>query len=657
MKRLLSVIIPFFFFVQSAVSAPPPVSAYAQLPAFYDAALSPNGRDLAVIMENNGAYIVRVINVADKSDSRMRASAIGEGVRPQWIKWVNNDRLLLSVGTTQFIENTIVNMDFLYTMSADMTDVDILIKPEKKRAGNSRIGSDTTGTRQFNSEVIDFLPDEPNYILMAFSDKKAWAPDVQKVNVATGTYKSLRGGSANIQHWISDLTGDVRVGQGRADVGDDFTLTIKDATSGDWKSEKDYPGISADENVVGFTENPDEMIVAKYNGKNTLGLFIYDLSKKAFTRTLFQDDKYDVSDIIISADGKRVIGAEFIADATETVFFDPAAKARMEKIEAAFAGYTLRFIDETPDGNKVVLKAYAPDVPASLILFDVPSGTWTNLGSDYPALRGVTQAHVQPVTYTARDGVKIPSYVTLPQKVLESGQIKDVPFIILPHGGPTARDTASFDYLAQFLASRGYGVLQMNFRGSEGYGREFKDAGRKSWVAMQEDVTDGAEWLLEKGYADKDRLCIMGWSYGGYSALMGAVKHSDMYACAISIAGVTDIGALREDWEKYRFGDRMANAILEEGFGSAEEMRINSPVKRAGEISIPVFLAHGTKDVNVHIDHFQAMESALKKNKGVVAIELMDADHSVTDGPNRLKLMEAIDKFLAKNLGKSEYAP
>lgn len=657
MRFIVGFFVCVFAGLTHTFAAPPPVESYAQLPAVWDAAISPDGKDLAVVLENNGAYIVRIVNVADKSDTRMRASAIGKGVRPQWIKWVSNDRLLLSVGTTQYIENTIVNTGFIYTMSADMSDVDVLIKPKKQSAGNSRIGSTMSGARQFNNVVVDFLPDDPKHILMAFSDEKAWAPDVQKVNVKTGKYKTIRNGGENIGWWISDLRGQVRVGQGRERVGDDYVLTIRDASGDDWKSDREYSNLDGDDNVVGFTSDPNEMIVAKRDGKDTLGLFVYDLRKQAYTAKLFQHDTYDVSDIVLSPDGKSVIGAEYIADVTETVFFENKAKARMDKVRAALKGYTVRFIDQTPDGSKIILKAYAPDVPASLILFDTSTGKWANMGSDYPKLKGITHAHVQPVSYTADDGTKIPAYVTLPQKVLADGKIENVPFIIMPHGGPYARDTASFDYLAQFLASRGYGVLQMNFRGSQGYGKKYQEAGRKSWVVMQEDVTDGAEWLIEKGYADKDRMCIMGWSYGGYTALMGAVKHSNMYKCAVSIAGISDLKALVDDMEKYEFGDKTAKAFIKEGFDGGKDMRDNSPARRADEISIPVFIAHGTKDVNVHYDHFEDMKSALKKNKGTVAIKLKDADHSVLDGENRVILFTALDKFLRKNLGESEYAP
>jgi dipeptidyl aminopeptidase/acylaminoacyl peptidase len=657
MRWVITFILVFMFSSGKAFAAPPPVEAYAQLPAVWDAAVSPDGKDLAVILENDGEYIIRVFNIADPSDKTVRATGIGKDIRPQWIKWVNNDRLLLSVGKTQFIDTVIVNTGYIFTIPRDVSSAEILIKPKNKKRTGSRFGSDMSGVRQFNNVVVDFLPDDPDHILMAFSDEVANAPGVQKVNVTTGSYTLVRRGSSNIQHWVSDLRGEVRVGTGRTNIGDDYTLIIRAADSDDWDTHKDFPGIDGSTNVWGFTENPIEMIVARYGDSDTLGLFIYDLSQKRFTRKLFQHDTYDVDDIVLSPDGNKVIGAQYIADTPKIEFFDPDAKNRMDKAGNKLAGYTLTYYDQTPDGEKVILKAHAPDVPSNLLIYTVSNNQWTNLGSDYPKLNDFEHAAVQSVRYTARDGEKIPSYITLPPKVMGSDKVENVPFIIMPHGGPYARDTATFDYIAQFLASRGYGVLQMNFRGSEGYGKSFKDAGRKNWVMMQEDVTDGARWLIEKGYADKDRICIMGWSYGGYAALMGAVKHSDMYTCAVSIAGVTDLQELITDQKKYRFGDRFAKEFIKQGFDGNSDMRDNSPVRRADEITIPVFLAHGTMDVNVHFDHFKRMKSALKKNKNVVTLELKDADHSVRDGANRVKMFKAIDKFLQKHLGESEYAP
>ncbi len=331
----------------------------------------------------------------------------------------------------------------------------------------------------------------------------------------------------------------------------------------------------------------------------------------------------------------------------------------MAKIEAKFEGYQINIIEQTRDGNKVLFKANTPSIPPNLYAYDFAKDKARLLARDYPEISKTTLGDVTKVSYPARDGFKIPGYVTTPAKIA-SGEIayKNQPFIVMPHGGPYARDTKSFDYLAQFMASRGYSVLQMNFRGSEGFGHAHEQAGRKNWEIMQEDVEDGARWLIDKGYAGKDRVCIVGWSYGGYAALMGAVKTPDLYTCAASIAGVTDLQDMIRDMRKYRFGKHTAKHFILKGFDGKKDIRENSPVKRAREITTPVFLAHGTDDVNVHFDQFTRMKKALRKSKAKTTfLKFKGEDHYFYDYENRTKLLKGLNKFLTENLGDSTAAP
>jgi len=327
----------------------------------------------------------------------------------------------------------------------------------------------------------------------------------------------------------------------------------------------------------------------------------------------------------------------------------------MAKIDAQFGGYQINIVEQTRDGNKVLFKANAPSIPPNLYVYDFAKDKTRLLARDYPELSKTDQGNVTKVDYTARDGFKIPGYITTPAKIA-AGELtpKNQPFIIMPHGGPYARDTKSFDYLAQFMASRGYSVLQMNFRGSEGFGHAHEDAGRENWEIMQEDVEDGARWLIDKGYADTDRVCIVGWSYGGYAALMGAVKNPDLYACAASIAGVTDLQDMIRDMKKYRFGKHTARHFILKGFDGNKDIKENSPVKRAREITTPLFLAHGTDDVNVHFDQFTRIKKALKKSKAKTTfMKFKDEDHFFYDYENRTKLLKGLDKFLRENLGEN----
>jgi len=309
----------------------------------------------------------------------------------------------------------------------------------------------------------------------------------------------------------------------------------------------------------------------------------------------------------------------------------------------------------TADYKNVLVKISSPFDPGALFLINTDTNTSQRVAPYYEGISGSDLGEVITVKYTARDGVKIPAFVTIPSSITDTSMLKNLPFIVLPHGGPYARDSKRFDYLAQYFATRGFGVLQMNFRGSKGYGKEFADAGRNNWEVMQEDVQDGTQWLFDKGYADPSKTCIAGWSYGGYAALIGKIKNPELYACTISMAGVTDLKDLMNDLKKYRFGKLAANNFLK-GFTDKDDIKENSPVKRADEMTGPVFIAHGELDQRVHYDQFRRMKSALKKSSAkVTAITFEDEDHFLSDQENRMKFFEELDDFLDKSIGKREY--
>ncbi|NNC38457.1 MAG: S9 family peptidase [Acidimicrobiales bacterium] len=658
--RFLSVMaIGFFlnFAVSLAVAKPVPAEHYARMPAVYDATISPDGNFLATIVDNNGEYILRVFNLGNPADNTLRASGLGKGVQVKTIMWANNDQILIRTRQTRNQGDIIYNTGHLYVVDKNVEDVTPVLKAKNQQGGASRFNKQRT-VRQFNDDVIDYLPDDPDHILMSFGLEDQLAPDVYKVNIKNLSQKKIKNGAPNIQNWITDLHGEVRVSKGQVDVSGEYHLAIRDANGDTWRSIADYPGLDSNTNIVGFMEDPNHMIVASRNGKDTLGLYIYDLAQKRQTRKLLHNDQYDVSDIIMSPDGKKVVGAKYVGDVGERVFFDPVYKSRFDKIEAKLPDYQINILDQTPDGKKVIFKASTPSVPGILYAYNSATGKLDNLGYDYPEISKTLQGDITKVKYSARDGFKITGYLTTPPAIADGMPFKNQPFVILPHGGPYARDAQSFDYFAQYFSSRGYSVLQMNFRGSSGLGLAHQQAGRKNWEVMQEDIEDGARWLASKGYADPKRICIAGWSFGGYAALMGAIKNPDLYACAISVAGVTDLFDLINDRKKYVLGRHVAKSSIISGFKNSDAIKENSPVKRADELTVPVLLAHGTMDVTVHYDQFTRMKNALGKSKAKKTyVVLKDGNHGLTSTAHRTKLLTAMDKFLLANLGESAAAP
>jgi dipeptidyl aminopeptidase/acylaminoacyl peptidase len=502
------------------------------------------------------------------------------------------------------------------------------------------------------------LVNDPDHILMAFSDENQFLKDIQRVNVTTGRYQQIEHARSSVQNWYTDARGEPRVGQGLVDqIGseEEWYLTIRDADGDKWNRFDKFPGLDADVRIFGFTENPNELVIGDWAGRSTLGIYVYDLVEKKISRKLFHHDTYDARGLVTSTNG-AVIGASFVADTAETQLFGQYDTA-LSRMRDQFSNYTVDFVDQSGDGRLTLFNVSNAYDPGALAIVDASTNEVSMLAANRRELPAEEMGLVASVVYPSRDGFKIPAYLTLPPSVSDNAGIKNLPFVILPHGGPYARQAKHFDYFAQFFATRGFAVLQMNFRGSAGYGKDFEDAGRENWIKMQDDVEDGAKWVVESGLADPQRVCIAGWSYGGYAALIGAIKTPELYACAISMAGVTDLKDMIVDIKTYRFGSISAQNFILRGFDSRKDIAENSPVKRAAELTVPLFLAHGEADQRVHFDQFKRMKSALRKSPAdVTYMTFEDEDHFLSSQKNRQAFFVGLEKFLLATVGKSEYA-
>ena len=627
--------------VSTAYAAPPP-EAFGELPLAFDADISPDGKHLAVIVNLEGTYYAATRLTAD-SRAKMEVVSLGEDLRPRYIKWVNNERFVVSVEKSEKFRSTPFTVTHLYTKSVGQDDGRFVLK-------NPDI------FRQYNDRVVDWLEDDPDHILMAYSKQEFHPyPDIFKVNVATGRSKRLERSKTGIEYWYTDDTGTPRIGRGQNDNGKDF-MRIHDLKTGDWDSYEKYPGLTPDTPIYGFLKDGTELIIGDYNGRDTIGLYIYDFGARAITRTLFHNDDYDASGVVVSSDGETVIGAKYVADEEETELLGDYGTS-LTKLRRQFSDYSVSYVDQTDDFQTMIVRMSAPYDAGGLYLYNRGDAMPSLIQNRYSGLEASEMGNVFPIKYTARDGQKIPAFITLPPSITDQAALKNLPFIVLPHGGPYGRDEKRFDYFAQFFASRGYGVMQMNFRGSEGYGKSFKEAGRDNWLVMQEDVEDATRFLLKKGYSDPDRTCIAGWSYGGYAALMGAAKDNDgLYDCVIAMAALTDINDAKKDLAKYRGGKHAAKEFFGDAMRESDVRKANSPVHVAGDIKVPVFLAHGDHDVNVQFDQFLRMRKALEK-AGVknTAMSFKDEDHFLSRQENREAFFVGVDSFLREVNGPSEH--
>jgi dipeptidyl aminopeptidase/acylaminoacyl peptidase len=316
-----------------------------------------------------------------------------------------------------------------------------------------------------------------------------------------------------------------------------------------------------------------------------------------------------------------------------------------------FEGKHVGVIDESWDRRFYIVHVASDRDPGAFYRFDTQQKQLLRISAQFPPLESRSLAEMKAIRYPARDGPEIPGYLTLP---VASGN-GPLPAVILPHGGPESRDYWEFDWIVQFLAAKGYAVLQSNYRGSGGYGSDWAgEGGFRAWRTAINDLTDGARYLVDQGIADPARICVVGWSYGGYASLMSGVEEPDRYRCLVSIAGVSDPAKLIEDSRHFVNRKYVAKFVSRD----EEVIKRGSPLKRAAEIRAPVLLFHGDQDLNVSIEHSQKMAKALKRaKKSVQYIEYEGVEHSIRRNGYRVDMLDTIGAFLDAHIGQPAAAP
>lgn len=656
MRRLLAsigVCLISSFAASTGVYAAPPAKAFGELPKAYDADLSPDGKHLAVILNSNGKYYVATRETGSGT-TELKGTGLGENIRPLYVKWVNDNRYFVSFMKSEETDGVPYSVGYIYTRDVSEKKGRILLTPNF--------------FRQFNNTIVNWLDDDPDHVLMSYTERDnrsssrsnikrvstAEWPGVYKVNVKNGRDKRVQAPREDIRVWLSDPSGNPIIGLGNVDGA--AKMIVKDVAEDQWLSHSSFPGLDADTPIFSILKGGTRAVIGDYNGRDTLGLYVYDFEQRKRTRTLFHNGDYDASGVIVSRDGETIIGAQYVAEQEETELLGEYGTL-LDKMRAEYVGFSVDFIDQTDDGKTILFMLSAPYEPGGLFKYSVGDAEPTMIERRYSGLSATDMGNVVSINYTARDGQKIPAFVTLPPTIQAQADLKNLPFIILPHGGPYGRDEKRFDYFAQFFATRGYGVMQMNFRGSAGYGKSFEEAGRDNWLVMQEDVEDATRYLLEKGYADPKRTCIAGWSYGGYAALMGAAKDKEgLYDCVISMAGLTDIDDAKKDLKDYVGGRAAARTFFGDAMQSSAVRKANSPVDVADQIKVPVFLAHGDMDQNVRFTQFTRMQRALQR-AGVEAtyMTFKDEDHFLSKQENRQAFFIGVEKFLTEVNGPSEH--
>ena len=453
-------------------------------------------------------------------------------------------------------------------------------------------------------------------------------------------------GSPFTEDWVVDRAGQAVARSEWNPVTRNFLIMAKDGKG--WKriysSELDYEfsliGLSAD----------GQLILAR----STLGsdrFKIWGIPIAGGDISLFYEHPTeDVTSIVTDRFSGAPVGFHIGGLVPTIHWIDPKLESLQKAVSKAFPDRNVSIFDRSEDFKRIVAHVESASQPPIYYLIDFSKGTADIIGEAYPALAEAAMGAQRTMTYKSRDGFDIPAYLTMPP----GREPRNLPLVVFPHGGPYARDDTGFDWWTQFMATRGYVVLQPQFRGSFGFGGKLLRAGNRQWGrGMQDDITDGVRHLVDQGIADPKRVCIVGASYGGYAALAGAAFTPDLYACAVSVAGISDIPnmagfILKRSGEESDSLQAWKDLI---GNPSDEELARFSPARSIDTIRAPILLVHGTNDTVVPISQSQSFAHLLQaKSKNYELIELQGEDHWLSAGESRLRLLTAIETFLARHL-------
>jgi len=625
-----------FFISLSGFAMPDhlPVEAFGRLPAAEQVKLSPDGEHIAYLGNTGGSSFVASINI-QSGEKKYLVHTDNQKFKLGWFAWANNKTLLISAFYPMQGLQIKYGESRLLKVAADGST-----RPEPvllQRRGEIQ--------SQYQSNVIDMLPDDPDHILMGLMVNLRHKYAVYKVSLKADRKRQLiYSGKSHINGWMTDQQHRVRIGFGRDDTR--MFTRLLDLNTNKWRNILEYELFSEPDIIpLGFGLDPNELYIrADNNGR--YGIFKLDLSQADFPRELvFHDPDYDVEGSLIYSDKTGdVIGIYHGEADGAKVYFDKAYEQFQLALDTAIPNAYNAVTSYSADERKYVLYTSNPVQPGAYYLGDRDTKKLSFLLDQYPMLYQQTLSDHTKISYEARDNTEIEGYVTLPHQGIREGN----PAIVMPHGGPMARNYGGFSWFTQFFASRGYVILQPNFRGSSGYGFEFEMASVQGWGGvMQDDLADGAQWLTENYSVDRDRICILGSSYGGYAALMAAVIQQDSFKCAASFAGVSDIEAIVRNARRYSNYE-----VVAKQFGDNKEaLAERSPLNLADQIDIPVLLLHGDKDLVVDVSQSRNMYKALQKRKKQVEyIELKNGSHFMDIETNRLTILNAFEAFLETHL-------
>ena len=630
---VLVVIIPFLF---TACGTKPEEKApkiavedFFKNPEKFSWRISPDGEYISYLSPHNGHTNVFVQKISDSIAIPITNDTVRNVYRYQWKG--NRIIYLQDVGGDENFQ--------MFSVGSDGKDLKALTPFVKVRTEIFDDWRDITGKEK--------------EMMIGLNKRDARYFDPYSINIETGELKVLFQNDNNYDNWFTDHTGIIRMATKTDGVNTTYYHRATEAAPFDSILTTTYKDNFA---IQFFTFDNKNIYVSTNIGRDKNTIVEYDLAARKEVKEIYSNADYDVDGLSYSEKRKVLTMANYTSWKGEHYFLDKETAAEYKKMQDKFTGYEIGIYGNNNAEDKFVVWTGNDKVAARYYFYDKKTGETKFLADAFPWLKEENMATMKPIEYKSRDGLTIHGYLTLPKGM----EAKNLPVVINPHGGPWARDDWGYNNEAQLFANRGYAVLQMNFRGSTGYGKDFWLKSQKQWgKTMQDDITDGVQWLIKEGIADPKRVAIYGGSYGGYATLAGVTFTPDLYACAVDYVGVSNMFTFMKTippyWEPYK---AMFHEMVGDPVKDSALLAEISPALHAGNIKTPLFVAQGANDPRVNKAESDQMVEALKKRG--VAVDYMvknDEGHGFANENNRLDFYKAMDKFFDKYLSGKPVDP
>ena len=609
--------------------AVPSAADFGALPAIGAPVIAPDGKLIAAKGLIKGKPVALIFETAIEG-RKIRPIPIPDKHRIEWIRWAGSRRVLVSLSTAARVLDEDTRLTRIVLLDLDT-------------GKQSSIGPRDQGVVGDNVVHVDR---DGQYLLLNTQPSIYEWPSVYRVDLGTGKSTKIVSSREDVWDWYADSDGVVRVGMGTRDGR--YWTYYRDRDGEDFRrsQRRDVGTGAGDTRIDSFTLAPGSAqgyaVAAGKSGR--FGLYRYDFAKEALGEQIYENPQVDIDDFDLGLDGK-VRGVFYEEDKPGVTWFDPEMQKLQAGLDRAVPGHLNRVVSSSRDKMQLLIWSASSDDPGAYYVYDRRTRHMDAFAAPYDSLIGTRLAAMEPVRYQARDGLELRAYLTMPPGRGD----KNLPMVIMPHGGPFARDSWGYDAWVQFLASKGYVVLQPNFRGSTGFGRDFVAKGIGQWGrGMQDDIDDGVKWLAARGVVDPKRVCIMGASFGGYAAMWAAVRNPETYRCAISFAGVSDVASmLRYDGRTMAatryFSDWRTRVQGDKHF----ELDTVSPLKQVERMRVPILLAHGEDDDNVPLYQSRRLHDALQKlGRAHEYVVYPKEGHGFADPVHSTDFLTRVGKFL-----------